>query len=49
VRCQPPKKLATGLSIVDAQKHVSAEIWRGPRPEYGGLNFVQIEHGRTGY
>ena len=47
VRCQPAKKLATRLSIVDAQEHVSAEVRRGPRPENGRLDLVQVERRRT--
>ena len=43
VRCQPPKKLATGLSIVDSQEHVSAEVRRRPRSEYGRLDLGQVE------
>ena len=47
MRCQPAEKLAAGSSIVDAQEHVSAEVRRRPRPEYGRLDLMQVERRRS--
>ena len=47
MRCQPTEELAAGSSIVDAQEHVRAEVWRRPLPENGRLDFVQLERRRT--
>jgi hypothetical protein len=38
VRDQPPQKRAASMSIVDAQKHVRAEVRRGPLSEDGCLD-----------
>ena len=47
MRCQPAEELAARLSIVDAQKHMSAEVRRRPRPEHGRLDLVQVERRRV--
>ena len=46
VRCQPAEERAARLSIVDAQKHVSAEVRRRPLPENGRLDLMQVERRR---
>ena len=46
MRCQPAQQLATRLSVVDAQRHVRAEVRRRPQPEDGRLDLMQVERRR---
>ena len=47
IRCQPAQEPAARLSIVDAQKHVGAEVRRRPLPEDGRLDLMQLDHRRV--
>jgi hypothetical protein len=47
VRCQPPKELAPGLHLVDAQQDVRAEIRLGTIAQYNRLNLVELKRRRA--
>src|SRR4030095_6930359 len=47
MRCEPAEELPACLSIVDAQKHMSAEVRRRPLPQDGRLDLLQVERRRV--
>ena len=47
MRCSRRRNSPASLSIVDAQKHMSAEVRRRPLPQDGRLDLMQVERRRV--
>src|SRR3954470_14606679 len=45
-RQEPPQQLPSGLSVIDAEQEVDADVWRGPGTNGPVLYVVQLKRGR---